>query len=125
MGFEGRRALVTEAASDIGAAVVRHLAREGARIVSADIDHTSLAASMTNLRTATTPLHIDFADPSALEEMIRAALDRLGGANLACTGSRPTSGDQKGTADRHRHRSAVTERSLESARHPGRVPAVL
>jgi NAD(P)-dependent dehydrogenase (short-subunit alcohol dehydrogenase family) len=53
--FDGKAAVVTGAASGIGLAVVRRLAREGARVVIADLDGTKAEAAARELASAGSP----------------------------------------------------------------------
>ena len=48
--FEGKMAVVTGGASGIGAATLRRLANEGAKVVCADIDETGAALIDARLR---------------------------------------------------------------------------
>lgn len=52
--LEGRRALVTGAASGIGLAIARELAREGARVLMSDVSETALAEVARDVRGART-----------------------------------------------------------------------
>jgi len=70
--FVGRVAIVTGAASGIGAATVRALAAEGARVVVVDVDATlgaPLAAEVGGLFEA-----VDVADAPAVERMVGASV---------------------------------------------------
>lgn len=51
-GLQGRTALITGAANGIGACIAEQLAREGARVVVADIDGTAAAAQAARLEAA-------------------------------------------------------------------------
>lgn len=79
MRLEGQRALVTGGASGIGRATVLALAREGARVVCADIDAAgasalAVAAERAGLRIE--QLSLDLADPRSTREAARAVLAR-------------------------------------------------
>jgi 3-hydroxybutyrate dehydrogenase len=63
----GRRALVTGAASGIGAACARALAAAGAHVIAADLDEAGAAAIAAD--TGGEPWVVDLTDVSALEEL--------------------------------------------------------
>jgi len=63
----GRRALVTGAASGIGAACARALAAAGAHVIAADLDEAGAAAIAAD--TGGEPWAVDLTDVSALEEL--------------------------------------------------------
>jgi NAD(P)-dependent dehydrogenase (short-subunit alcohol dehydrogenase family) len=69
--FAGRVALVTGAASGIGAACVRRLAEEGARIAALDLGTGPAASDLL-------PLAADVRDETAVAAAVAAALDRFG-----------------------------------------------
>ena len=70
----GRRALVTGAASGIGAACARALAAAGAHVIAADLDEAGAAAIAAD--TGGEPWAVDLTDVSALEEL-RLGVDVL------------------------------------------------
>ena len=63
----GRRALVTGAASGIGAACARALAAAGAHVIAADLDEAGAAAIAADI--GGEPWAVDLTDVSALEEL--------------------------------------------------------
>lgn len=65
--LDGRRALVTGAASGIGAACARALAGAGAHVIAADVDAAGAAAIAA--QTGGEPWVVDLADTAALEEL--------------------------------------------------------
>ena len=75
--FADRVYVVTGGASGIGAATVRRLAAEGARVIIADVDEISaarLAAEIDGVATNATPgtaipIRVDLSDPSSIERM--------------------------------------------------------
>lgn len=69
--LSGRRALVTGAASGIGRACARRLARAGAQVVIADID--AEAAGKTAAELDGRAVIADLADPDALDPVLEAA----------------------------------------------------
>lgn len=74
MRFEGKVALVTGAAGGIGAAIVRLLGAEGARVAAADRDTGGIAAEA--------HLPGDLLDPTYADGLARAARDALGGLDI-------------------------------------------
>ncbi|QEU08040.1 SDR family NAD(P)-dependent oxidoreductase [Paracoccus yeei] len=74
MRFEGKSALVTGAAGGIGAAIVRLLGAEGARVAAADRDTGGIAAEA--------HLPGDLLDPAYADGLARAARDALGGLDI-------------------------------------------
>lgn len=83
----GRAALVTGAASGIGAATARELAREGARLVLVDVDKQGLADVAAELPTpAGRPGHVevtaDLATADGVAAAMREALAATGGIDI-------------------------------------------
>jgi NAD(P)-dependent dehydrogenase (short-subunit alcohol dehydrogenase family) len=81
--IEGRVVLVTGAASGIGAAAVRELARRGARPVLVDVDADALAALAATLPGAPLAVVADVVDPAACAAAVEAALARHGRLDVA------------------------------------------
>ncbi|NJR78115.1 SDR family oxidoreductase [Sphingomonas sp. 36D10-4-7] len=80
MRFEGKVAIVTGGASGIGAATTRLLAREGARVMVADLDGDrawALAAEIGGTAHA-----LDVADRAAVEALVDAAVAAHGGLDI-------------------------------------------
>ncbi len=78
--LEGRRILVSGAASGIGAALVRRLLAEGARVVAADLDVSAveaLAQSCGGKRVAA--VGCDVTDESSCRDAVAMTLGRFGG----------------------------------------------
>jgi NAD(P)-dependent dehydrogenase (short-subunit alcohol dehydrogenase family) len=75
--FDGRTALVTGAASGIGAATARQLAREGAHVLVADINDPSGVAQ----ETGGEPIHLDVADAASWENALAGRTIDLGVLN--------------------------------------------
>jgi len=72
----GRVALVTGAASGLGAAIARTLAAHGARVACADIDENG--ARITAEETGGRPLLMDVADPASVEAGVRSLAEGEG-----------------------------------------------
>ncbi len=90
MRLEGMRAIVTGAASGIGAATASLFAGEGARVLAVDLAGTRLAGAHAD-QPRIEPFEADIASETAAGMIVAAALDRLGGldilVNNAGTGS--------------------------------------
>jgi len=85
--FEGRVAVITGAASGIGLGLSRTAAREGMRVVMADIERPALeeaAAEVVELATETLAVPTDVTDAAAVEALAAAAYDRFGAVHLLC-----------------------------------------
>ncbi|MFE3198649.1 SDR family NAD(P)-dependent oxidoreductase [Embleya sp. NPDC055664] len=84
--FAARTAIVTGAASGIGAAVARRLAADGARVVVADLDDVGaarVAAEITEAGGTARGMRVDVADPDSGAELVRATVAAFGGLHLA------------------------------------------
>ncbi|WP_137989772.1 SDR family NAD(P)-dependent oxidoreductase [Streptomyces vilmorinianum] len=83
--FHGRTAVITGAASGIGAGLARHAARLGMKLVLADIAADSLAALADELRATgaeVEPVVTDVADPASVEALADRAYTRFGAVDL-------------------------------------------
>jgi NAD(P)-dependent dehydrogenase (short-subunit alcohol dehydrogenase family) len=78
----GRVAVVTGAASGIGRALSRALAREGARIVAADLDEAGLAETITGLQAVA--VTTDVTDLSQVQALAERAFATYGGVHILC-----------------------------------------
>jgi 3-oxoacyl-[acyl-carrier protein] reductase len=86
-GLDGRVALVTGAASGIGLASARALAREGCRLVAADLDPAPAQAMLAGAA-AEGRLHlleVDVADPQAARGAVAATVERFGRLDVLLT----------------------------------------
>ncbi|MFD0534859.1 SDR family oxidoreductase [Actinomadura luteofluorescens] len=77
----GKVALITGGSNGIGAAVARRLAREGARVVLADVDAEAGDALARELDGAF--VRCDVREPADSEAAVAAAVDRFGGLDVA------------------------------------------
>lgn len=82
--FGGRCAVVTGAASGIGAGIARALAARGARLVLADIEETPLRVFAEALPGEAIAVPTDVSDPEAVEALAEAATSRFGAVHLLC-----------------------------------------
>ncbi|MEX2253894.1 MAG: SDR family NAD(P)-dependent oxidoreductase [Acidimicrobiia bacterium] len=85
--FSGKVAVITGAASGIGRGLARTAAREGMRVVLADIEATALeeaAAEVAALGAETLAVPTDVTDAAAVDALADAAFDSFGGAHLVC-----------------------------------------
>lgn len=76
MRLDGKVALVTGGGSGFGAGICRAFAREGARVVVADINHD--AAKEVAVEVGGTALHVDVADGASVQQMAGAVFGGFG-----------------------------------------------
>jgi NAD(P)-dependent dehydrogenase (short-subunit alcohol dehydrogenase family) len=84
--FEKKIAIVTGAASGIGAAIARGLAGEGAVVVGVDLDENRLHNVERRIEIAggrLYPVIADVTDPAAVEAFVAETVERRGGLDLA------------------------------------------
>lgn len=80
---EGRRALVIGGAGSIGAAIVENLLHEGARVVAADRNPSSLGdVQKRHADARLTTVVIDAADPESVRSGVAQAVSELGGLDI-------------------------------------------
>ena len=85
--FRDKTAVITGAASGIGLALARRAAREGMRLVLADIEGDKLQAAVATLSIAADRLSLHTLDVSRDEDIGRladAAFRRFGAVHLLC-----------------------------------------
>jgi NAD(P)-dependent dehydrogenase (short-subunit alcohol dehydrogenase family) len=84
--FEGRVAVITGAASGIGRALTEKCIAEGMHVVMADIEESVLNTVSTELQATTNnkvlPVVTNVALESALQNVLKEAVDNFGGAHL-------------------------------------------
>ena len=76
--FEGRVAIVTGAASGIGAEVSRRLASEGATVALVDIEEAGAKAKAEEIGGDAFAVGCDIGDPDSVEALHKTVLDRCG-----------------------------------------------
>ena len=79
--FTGQTAIVTGAASGIGLAVARDLAKQGARVVWSDLHEEALARA-TDGHPDALAFACDVADPAQVAALVNYAVERTGGLHL-------------------------------------------
>jgi NAD(P)-dependent dehydrogenase (short-subunit alcohol dehydrogenase family) len=85
--FAGRVAVVTGAASGIGRGLARHAAREGMRVVLADVEAGALdeaAAEVAGLGAETLAVRTDVSREPDVQALAAAAYERFGAVHLLC-----------------------------------------
>lgn len=76
--LDGKVTLVTGAAHGIGLATARLFAREGARVVAADLDQQALEAHLGDSGPDVLALPVDVADPESVSRMVQRAVSAFG-----------------------------------------------
>ena len=85
--FAGRVAVVTGAASGLGRALAFRFAREGVKLVLADVDERSLAGTRDALEktgAAVIAVRCDVSTAADVEALAHAALDAFGAVHIVC-----------------------------------------
>jgi NAD(P)-dependent dehydrogenase (short-subunit alcohol dehydrogenase family) len=82
MLLQGKRAIVTGGASGIGAATVRAYVREGARVVTLDVDEAGGARVCAEAGGGATFAHCDIADRGQVLAAVDRAVAQLGGLDV-------------------------------------------
>ncbi len=82
MRLQGKHALVTAAAQGIGRATALAFAREGARVVAADINEDALARLREDAGEALTPLALDVTDTAAVAALAARHADADGALDV-------------------------------------------
>ncbi len=80
--FEQKVAVITGAASGIGAALAAGFSAEGARVVAADIDFAAAAATAEDIGQGAVAVEVDVADRASVEALADAAWDAFGQVDL-------------------------------------------
>ena len=78
----GKVCIVTGAGSGIGRATALAFAREGAKLIAADIDGASAQKVAAEIGSAARPFTADVSEEAAVRGMVRAALDAFGGLDV-------------------------------------------
>ncbi len=83
--FKGKVAVVTGSASGMGRAVAERAAREGMKVVLADVEQKALDKAESEMKATgadVLAVRTDVSRPEALQELARKTLDRFGGVHL-------------------------------------------
>ena len=97
--LDGKVAIVTGAASGIGAATARRFIEEGARVVVADVNDDAGASVARALGAAATFRHTDVTSLADLEATVAFAVERWGGLDVIHNNAAMTGGGYVGEMD--------------------------
>jgi NAD(P)-dependent dehydrogenase (short-subunit alcohol dehydrogenase family) len=81
--LNGRRIIVFGSATGIGAATVKRLAEEGAKVCAADIDLEGAAKAAAAAGGEAFAVHVDISDEASVAQAVTQAVSRLGGLDGA------------------------------------------
>ena len=84
MRFKGKAAIVTGAASGIGRATAVRLAKEGARVMIADMNEAGLAETAAMIGSAAVAAPLDVADFDACNAYVEKAVQEFGQLDVLC-----------------------------------------
>lgn len=90
--LEGKRVVITGAASGIGRAAAELMAGEGARVLIADLDAGAASAAASDIGHGAVGTAVDVLDEKSLGAMVDLAADTFGGIDVLCNhvgGSNP------------------------------------
>jgi NAD(P)-dependent dehydrogenase (short-subunit alcohol dehydrogenase family) len=99
MRFDGKVAIVTGGAKGIGAATVRRLLTEGARVAIADIDEANGRALADELGSGAAFIGADVTQETEVSAMFSATLERFGGVDILVNNAAATTGQSLEDAD--------------------------
>src|SRR5207249_614868 len=94
--LDGKVAIVTGAASGIGAATARRFVAEGARVVIADVNDDGGTAVARSLGASAAFLHTDVTSLGELEAAVAFAVERWGGLDVMHNNAAMTGGGYVG-----------------------------
>lgn len=82
MEFQGKTAIVTGAASGIGAETTKLLIKGGAKVLAADLNETKLKVLVQEVGENAVPHLADMAQRESVEGMVQAAVQKFGGVDI-------------------------------------------
>ena len=85
--LDGKTAMITGGASGIGAATARHMVREGAQVVIADLQAELGEKLASELGSDAVFVHLDVSSEDAWDPAIAAAEEAFGGLNVLVNGA--------------------------------------